>query len=60
MSNLQAFFKLQLVLFTKFYYQLTHPAIKFSKLAIKTLEQGVQYEHISHLVLVFLLLNLSM
>ena len=44
----------------------TQPAITFSTLAIETLEQGVKYvfivkfEHISHLVLVFLLLTLKM
>ena len=37
-------------------------AITYSKLTIETLEQGVKYinfEHISHLALVFLLLTLS-
>ena len=41
---------------------LTHPAITCSKLTIETLEQGVfivNFEHISDLVLVFLLLTLS-
>ena len=35
------------------------PAITCSKLTNETLEQGVNFEHISHLVLVFLLLILS-
>ena len=51
---------------------ISQPAITCSKLTIETLEQGVKYvqwcrsgvfivnfEHISHLVLVFLLLTLS-
>ena len=47
----------------------TQPAFTCSKLTIETLEQGVKYksgvfivnfEHISHLVLVFLLLTLNM
>ena len=42
---------------------LSQPAFTCSKLTIETLEQGVKYvnfEHISHLVLVFLLLTLNM
>ena len=39
------------------YKVLAHPAVACSKLAIETLEQDVK--HISHLVLVFLLLTLS-
>ena len=48
---------------------LTQPAFTCSKLTIETLEQGVKrrsgvfivnFEHISHLVLVFLLLTLNM
>ena len=31
-----------------------------SKFIIETLEQGANFEHISHLVLVFLLLTLNM
>ena len=51
------------------YFTGTQPAFTGSKLTIDTLEQGVQYvqsifivnfEHISDLVLVFLLLTLSM
>ena len=38
----------------------TQPAFTCSKLTIETLEQGVSSEHISHLVLVFLLLTLNM
>ena len=34
------------------------PAITRSNLIIETLEQGVNFEHIQHLVLVFLLLTL--
>ena len=55
--------------FSKLSIYLTQPAIACSKLTIETLEQGVKYvqsgvfivnfEHISHLVLVFLLLTLS-
>ena len=45
---------------------LFQPALTYSNLTIETLEQGVKYifivnyEHFSHLVLVFLLLNLNM
>ena len=35
------------------------PVFTCSKLTIETLEQGVNFEHISHLVLVFLLLTWS-
>ena len=34
-------------------------AFTLSKLTTETLEQGVTFEHISHFVLVFLLLTLS-
>ena len=37
----------------------TQPVITCSKLTIETLEQSVNFEHISHFVLVFLLLSLS-
>ena len=43
---------------------LSQQAITYSKLTIKTLEQGVKYvhnfEHISHLILAYLLLTLNM
>ena len=39
--------------------QLFQPIITCLKLTVETLEQGVNFEHISHLVLVFLLLTLS-
>ena len=41
----------------------TYAEFTYSKLTIQTLEQGVEYvnfEHMSHLVLVFLLLTLIM
>ena len=36
------------------------PAFIYPKLTIETLEQGVNFEHISHLALMFLLLTLNM
>ena len=38
----------------------TQSAITRSKLTIETLEQGVKFDYVSHLVLLFLLLTLNM
>ena len=39
---------------------ISQPAITRSKLTIETLEQGVKFDYVSHLVLLFLLLTLNM